>query len=138
VKLERLRLLGGKPLVYQRSYLPVRFAEMVRNYTPAISLYQQLHQHGGLAVTIAKEILKPIILQPEQARLLERETHDPALLSLRVSFYQDGTPVIYDEALLVANSFVIATERYGLRNSYQFHVLDSWSPDPLTLLMEND
>jgi GntR family transcriptional regulator len=136
--LERLRLLAGKPLVYQHSYLPARFEPILRQYNPGTSLYQHLHQHGGLILTAAREILKPVLLNPAQAAWLQRPERDPALLSLRLSFHQDGLPVLFDEALLAADSVVVATERYGLRTGYQFHILDSGSPDPLTLLNENE
>jgi DNA-binding GntR family transcriptional regulator len=92
----------------------------------------------GLVINNTKEIIKPVVLAPEQAKLLDCHSKDPALLSLRVSFHQDGTPVIFDEAFLAADSFVVATERFGTRTSYQFHILDSASPDPLTLLVENE
>jgi GntR family transcriptional regulator len=138
VKLERLRLLNGKPLVYQCSYLPERFEQVLKNYSPDTSLYQHLYQSSALMITMAKEILKPVALKAEQADYLKRKPQEPALLSLRVSLNQDGSPVIFDEAYLVEDSFVIETERFGRHNNFKFHVLDSRSPDPLTLLMETE
>jgi GntR family transcriptional regulator len=135
VQINRLRLFCGKPIVLQHSYLSYQFLNCAQTYQPNLSLYEHLQQSAGVLITDAREILKPILLNNEQAALLQRQPNDPALLSMRVSFHMNAVPIIYDEAFLPADSFVVTAERFGTRTRYQFHLLSQENSDILSLLI---
>lgn len=111
LRLRRLRLSGGRPLIVQTSYLPVEL-------TGVISVHD-LGQHGlytilagqELAVTRADETITAAALGPRDARDLDRPLSSPALLSHRVSFTAGGRPIIDDYALLPADSVAITVNR---------------------------
>jgi DNA-binding GntR family transcriptional regulator len=111
LRLRRLRLSGGRPLIVQTSYLPAALAHVVE---PAdlghTGLYAILAERG-LAITHANETISPTTLSPNDARDLARPPSSPALLSHRISFTQTGLPVIDDHALLPADSVVITANR---------------------------
>lgn len=136
ILLERLRIRNGIPFAYQRSFLPPQFAEMIQGYTPTSSLYTLLHNETGQAMAMAKEFLQPIILTPEDADLLHGNHGDPAWLSIRVSSTQEGVPLVFDEAILTQESFVLTVDHIGKRTNCQFNMLDETSPDVFNYLME--
>lgn len=111
LRLRRLRLSGGRPLIVQTSYLPAALAPIV---TPenlaARGLYAILAEHG-LAVTRANETISATILRPDDARDLACPPSSAALLSHRISFTGTGLPVIDDHALLPAGSVAITANR---------------------------
>jgi len=135
VQINRLRVFRGKPIVLQHSYLSHQFVNCAQTYQPNLSLYEHLQQSAGVLITDAREILKPVLLNEEQASLLERQPNEPALLSMRVSFHLNASPIIYDEAFLPADSFVVTAERFGTRTRYQFHLLSHENSDILSLLL---
>ena len=92
LRLRRLRLAGGRPLIVQTSYLPLPLAD---GLDPADlgrrGLYTVLAGHG-LAVTRAAETISPAVLGPLEAGYLARPAGSPALLSHRVSFTRPAWP----------------------------------------------
>jgi DNA-binding GntR family transcriptional regulator len=111
LRLRRLRLSGGRPLIVQTSYLPAALAGIVE---PANlghrGLYTMLSEHG-LAVARADETIAPTTLGPGDARDLGRPLASAALLSHRISFTATSVPLIDDYALLPADSVAITVNR---------------------------
>lgn len=137
--IRRLRLVAGRPVVLQTSWLPIplpggadpraplaapdhagRPAGPARHGGPAqhegpahdegAGLYQALAARG-LAVARASETITPVLLDPADARDLGRPAGSPALLSHRVSFTAAGEPVIDDHAVLPGDSVAITATR---------------------------
>jgi GntR family transcriptional regulator len=121
LRLRRLRLAAGRPLIVQTSYLP---AELTRADGPGADspgrldvdelaergLYTVLAEHG-LAVTRATETITPVLLGPADAADLGRPAGRPALLSHRVSFTAAGLPIVDDHAVLPGDSVAISANR---------------------------
>jgi len=111
LRLRRLRLAGGRPLIVQTSYLPVPLAHALDPGELAQrGLYPALAGHG-LAVARAAETITPTVLGPEDAADLARPVSSPALLSHRISFTAVGLPIVDDHALLPGDSVAIAANR---------------------------
>ena len=115
LRLRRLRLSGGRPLIVQTSYLPAPVARVVE---PAdlgrLGLYTLLAEHG-LTIARADESIRPATLGPHDARDLARPQRSPALLSHRISFTAAGVPLIDDHAVLPADSVAITVNRSAER-----------------------
>jgi GntR family transcriptional regulator len=111
LRLRRLRLVGGRPLIVQTSYLP---AQLVRELEPADlshrGLYTSLAEHG-LTVTRAEETISPTTLGPADARDLARPQASPALVSHRVSFTAAGIAVVDDHVLLPGDRVALPASR---------------------------
>jgi GntR family transcriptional regulator len=111
LRLRRLRLSGGRPLIVQTSYLPAALAGVVEPEDLGHhGLYTILAGHG-LAIARADETITPETLGLRDARDLARPPSSPALLSHRISFTATGIPVIDDYALLPADSVAITVNR---------------------------
>jgi glutamate---cysteine ligase / carboxylate-amine ligase len=109
--LRRLRLVSGRPLIVQTSYLPV---QQVGQIDPSDlidpGLYTVLAQRG-LTVVRAEETISMTILSPADAGDLDRPGASHALLSRRTSFSADDVPVIDDYALLAGDAVAITVNR---------------------------
>ena len=114
LRLRRLRLVGGRPVILQTSYLTVPLPGGVDPRDIAgpgdRGLYTQLADRD-LAVARATETITPTALSPADARDLGRPAGSLALLSRRVSFTAAGDPVIDDHALLPGDSVAINANR---------------------------
>ncbi|OHV33040.1 hypothetical protein BCD49_28285 [Pseudofrankia sp. EUN1h] len=111
LRLRRLRLAGGRPLIVQTSYLPAALAAVVEPEDLRLrGLYTILAEHG-LAIARADETITPAALGANDAHDLARPQSSLALLSHRVSFTATGNPVIDDYALLPADSVAITVNR---------------------------
>lgn len=111
LRLRRLRLVSGRPLIVQTSYLPVR---CVGQAGPGdlinAGLYTVLAQQG-LTVVRAGETISMTALCPADARDLDRPGASHALLSRRTSFTAGDVPVIDDYALLAGDAVAITVNR---------------------------
>jgi GntR family transcriptional regulator len=115
LRLRRLRLSGGRPLIVQTSYLPAALAHIVAPaHLGRLGLYTLLAGHG-LAIARAHESISPTTLGPHDARDLARPQDSPAFLSHRISFTAAGVPLVDDHALLPADSVVITVDRSSER-----------------------
>lgn len=111
LRLRRLRLSGGRPLIVQTSYLPVALAPVVQAQSlRRRGLYTILAEHGH-PITSARETITPTTLSDADARDVDRPLHSPALLSHRISFTATGAPIIDDHALLPGDSVAITANR---------------------------
>ena len=130
LRLRRLRLASGRPLIMQTSYLPLPLAG---GLDPADlagrGLYTVLAEHGR-AVTRAAETITPCVLGTLEAGYLERPAGSPALLSHRVSFTADGLAVVDDHAVLPGDSVAIAVNRSADRLDVHYSLRPSPLPYP--------
>jgi DNA-binding GntR family transcriptional regulator len=111
LRLRRLRLSGGRPLIVQTSYLPAELAPVIRTRNLSHSgLYTILAEHGQ-PITSASETITPTMLNAAAARDLARPAGIPALLSHRISFTITGAPMIDDHALIPSGSVAISVNR---------------------------
>ena len=121
----RLRSAAGQPFGLQRSYLThsdavddrfVRLAEQ--------SLYDALETATGSTIAQARESISAVGLSPDDAKTLQAQGGEPALLSVRTSVNQFGQPFLYDEALLVGDRCTIAADRSSDRLSLHYDLAD--------------
>ncbi len=111
LRLRRLRLAGGRPLIVQTSYLPLPLAggldpaELARR-----GIYPALADRG-LTVARAAETIIPAVLSADDARCLDRPPGAPALLSQRLSFTAAGLAVLDDQAVLPGDAVAITADR---------------------------
>lgn len=142
LRLRRLRLVGGQPVILQTSWLPVPLpggldprdllagagSQPPAGPGPAggdRGLYTLLADRG-LAVARASETITPTALNPADARDLGRPAGTLALLSHRVSFTAAGDPLIDDHALLPGDSVALTANR----SADQIEVSYALAPPP--------
>jgi GntR family transcriptional regulator len=111
LRLRRLRLAGGRPLIVQTSYLPARLVDGLEPADLSTRGLYTLLAERGLTVTRADETISPVALDPADARDLARPPASPALLSHRVSYTAADLPVVDDHVLLPGDSVAITASR---------------------------
>ncbi|MGH2363366.1 MAG: GntR family transcriptional regulator [Chloroflexota bacterium] len=125
-RLERLRLLDGLPVVYQRSYLPAGLGtRLPRARIESHSLYDLLRDELDLHVVHARERLRPVVLAAHDAALLGKAPGVPALLSIRTTYTAGDRPVLYDEAFMPGDRLEITADRYVEGLNMRYEVLDA-------------
>ena len=93
VRLERVRLGGGRPLTLEDSWLPAaRFPGLLERDLSG-SLYAVMRTEYGLAPVSATERLEPVTARAHDAQHLGVAEGAPLMLVERTSYAADGTPV---------------------------------------------
>jgi GntR family transcriptional regulator len=111
--LERLRVVDGRPAVYQCSHLRAQHGWAIAEADLANrSLYDLLTQALDLEITRAVEILRPVTLSAAVAKLFGEPKGAPAILSERLTFTTGDEPLIFDEAYMPGDRVVISADRY--------------------------
>ncbi len=109
--LERLRLVDGRPMSLQLSYLPAAIGEEVAKADLAVTpLRQALSFKLGIEITAARETVSAVHLEAAAARELGCRPGIPAFRSDRVSIGPDGTPVVYDRVFIPGDRFRITRQ----------------------------
>jgi GntR family transcriptional regulator len=109
--LERLRLVDGRPLSFQVSYLPAAIGEEAARADLAITpLGQVLAFKLGIELAAARESVSAVQLDARAARVLGCRRGVPAFRSDRVSTAADGAPVVYDRVLIPGDRFRITRQ----------------------------
>jgi GntR family transcriptional regulator len=111
VMVERLRLVDGRPMSLQRSFLPARLGEEVLTSDLAETpLSQVLEFKLGVVVTRAQEAVSAVRLGGREARALGCLPGAAAFESERVSFDAAGQPVVFDRVFIPGDRFRITRE----------------------------
>ena len=109
--LERLRLVGGRPMSLQRSFLPVSMGEeIVRADLGTTPLRQVLEFKLGITIESARETVSAIRLAEREARELGCRAGVAAFESERVSFAAGGRAVVFDRVFIPGDRFRITRE----------------------------
>jgi GntR family transcriptional regulator len=91
VKVSRLRLADGEPLILESSYLPAElFPELTRGRLEERSLYDVLREDYGIRVVRGRESFEPILIESDEAKRLGVPAHSPGLLVQREAFDAGG------------------------------------------------
>ena len=108
VRLERLRLLAGRPAVHQVSW--IRGTALAEADLSSMSLYAAL-SNTGVAVHRASESVRPGVLDEATAALLRQPPGTPAFLSERITHGVDDSVLVVDRATILGTALEIRTER---------------------------
>lgn len=111
LQLERLRLVGGRPMSLQRSLLPARIGEEVAKVDLTVTpLSEILEFKLGITIERATESVSAVRLSVGAARKLGCRPGVPAFESERVSYDSGGEPVVFDHVLIPGDRFRITRE----------------------------
>lgn len=123
LRIERLRIVDGRPAVHQVSWVPERFAEDIRESDfSATTLYAALAEHAGLAVSRCSETVRPALVTREAAVHLQVTQGSPVFLSERLTLGIDDSPIVFDSARILGDYIVIRTEHVANTRSWSWEV----------------
>ncbi len=96
VELTRVRLADGEPILLESSYLSqARFPGLEQADLSDVSLYRYLASQYNTTVVGLDHTMQPVLLNDEEAQLLDTEPDSPAVLSELVAYDAEGVPVEY-------------------------------------------
>jgi GntR family transcriptional regulator len=111
LQLERLRLVGGRPMSLQRSLLPARIGEEVAKADLRVTpLHEVLEFKLGITIERATESVSAVRLSARAARELGCRPGVAAFESERVSYDTSAEPVVFDHVLIPGDRFRITRE----------------------------
>lgn len=124
LRIERLRIIGGKPAAHQISWVPEPWAESIRHVDfTEMTLHAALAEHAAPPVSRGSETIKPALVSREAARHLRVAHGSPVFLRERVTFGVDDSPMMFDRAAITDDHMVIRTERVSNTMSWSWRVL---------------
>lgn len=125
-RLVRLRHIDDRPLLLQTSYLPLSLGRRIAvDQLTDRSLYTVLDEDLELRVARATETIQAISLTDDDAKVLQRNPSQPALLSNRLTLTDGDRPIVDDRAIMPGDSVLISAER----GPEQLHVSFIFSTD---------
>lgn len=104
--LKRLRLLNGRIIALNETYISARLGFSVRReeFDSTTSLYTYLEQHG-IILGSADETIEAKMASPEVRRELFLEESHPLLYKERVTYDLDGRPIEFSENSYLSDSY---------------------------------
>ncbi|GGO20628.1 XRE family transcriptional regulator [Micromonospora parathelypteridis] len=112
LKLERIRVVRGRPLIHQLSYLPQPFAGLLKDVDfEEQELYAVLAERADAVAVQAEERISPVLMPERIADLLGLPAGEPAMRSERITRDADRRTLVVDLAILAGNSVVIMNTR---------------------------
>lgn len=119
-RLERLRLVAGRPAVHQLSWVrPPAGTALATADLSATSLYAAIAERG-VVVHRASEVLRPGLLDEPTATLLRQPAGTAVFVSERVTFGLDDQALLVDRATILGSVMEIRTERAATGLSMQW------------------
>lgn len=111
LRVERIRLLSGRPAVHQVSWVFEPAAgELVDADLSGESLYAVVAK-AGVPARRATEVLRPGLLDTPAAALLRQNAGAAVFVTERVTYGPDDAPIVLDRAVILGNAMEIRTER---------------------------
>jgi GntR family transcriptional regulator len=121
LRLERVRLLAGRPAVHQLSWVPgAAGAALATVDLSDSSLYAALADLG-VVVHRASEVVRPAVLDESMAAVLRRPAGTPVFVSERITYGLDDAAIVLDRATILGSAMEIRTERSAIGLSMQWH-----------------
>lgn len=133
----RIRLVKDNPIILQRSYLPLQFKEVIKNFKGNQSLYACLSEAAG-TLTTGREIIIPVSLPSQEAELLRVQTGTPAFLSYRISYNILNQIILFDEAYITGRRVSVAVKQTGRQHLFHYAVIMDEKQGLPSLLTRSD
>ena len=100
LQIDRLRSVGGEPIVLVTTYLPSRLVPGLEHEDfSQQSLYELLEKRLGLVIARGRRTISAVAANEQEAQLLQIEKGFPLIVLDSVSYLADGTPIEYYRAL---------------------------------------
>jgi GntR family transcriptional regulator len=117
LRLERVRLLGDRPVIHQTSTVPAPWAAAIADEDfRRVSLYAALAE-AGVTIVRASERIVPGLLEEPVAGHLRRPAGEAVFVSERTTYAMDEQVVVVDRAIILGDLMEIRAERAATRLS---------------------
>jgi GntR family transcriptional regulator len=101
VKLVRLRLADGEPVMLETSYLlKDRFVGIEAMDFSQNSLYKVMAEKYGVVITEVDEALEPVIMTPYELEQLQAQPGTPGMLVEATAYNQQESPIEFSKSIV--------------------------------------
>lgn len=134
VKIVRLRLEGGTPLLLETIHIPSALAPRVERHDLAgNSLYALLESKYGIVLKRARQAFEATTANEYESLLFGIELNSPMLLSEGVTFDESDAPVEYFKAVYRGDRF-----KFGLESQRHIRASDPAGAPRISILLANE
>lgn len=112
-QVDRVRLVDGRPLIFQSSSVPRPWADRLADYDGRQPLYVFLREHAGVVAASSREHVEARVISPEAAVQLGQPLDAVVLRSTRTSLTYNSQPVLFDDAQIASGPLTLVIERRG-------------------------
>lgn len=132
LRLERVRIIRGTPLIHQLSYIPQPLAGRLAGIDFAEQeLYTALAERADAVAARAEETISPILMPEHIGELLGLPAGQPAMRSERITRDTDERTLVIDLAVLAGSGVVIMNTR-AVRGHQVSYAMEDPCPAPPT------
>jgi GntR family transcriptional regulator len=103
--LDRIRLADGVPVILEHRYIVHRCCPKLTKAQATGSLYEAWTEAHRLTIGGASEVIRAVMLGPEDARNLRTAAGAPALHVVSVGYLEDDSPLWWEETLYRADKY---------------------------------
>lgn len=103
IYMERIRLAGGKPVIYERRHVVASFCQAMSREDAQGSLFAFWTAKCGLRIGGAEEVIHAVSASEAQAEHLRIAAHVPCFQIVTTGFVEDARPLWYDVAIYRAD-----------------------------------
>ena len=117
-KLSRIQFINGEPLISETTYLPAhRFDNLDKYDFSKVSLYQVLEKDYNTKAYKGSESIQVILLNVEEAKILQVSHRDPAFSTDALILDIDGIPMEFVHSITRADKFEFGNIIYSENKS---------------------
>lgn len=101
-RLKRVRLVNDIPLMLENAYLPNKLFDDIEkiDWETKLSLYNVILEEYKTPLIEARESIEPILINPDQAEVLNVEPFSPALHLITLVYTENNLPVEFTDAVV--------------------------------------
>lgn len=100
-KIVRIRTIDGEPIMYDHVYLSVKdFPDLKSKDIIGRSLYEILTNDYATALGKAKQTFEPVLVNPQESKLLKVEKGTAAMLIERTTYRMNCAPAVYSKIII--------------------------------------
>ncbi|MDI6823660.1 MAG: GntR family transcriptional regulator [Bacillota bacterium] len=102
VRVTRLRIIDGEPLILERAFFPVRYFPGLekKDFSAAPIYYHLITEEYGFTVVRARKYIEPVLLDRFEAGVLGVKKGAPGLLLVRITYGKGEIPISLNKWLV--------------------------------------
>ncbi len=112
-KLIRVRYLEGEPIILETIWIPVKFcSDLTEKVKDDVPIYDILEYNYNLKILKVREMLEPVIINENEASVMECKPGIPAFLVERITYNLEEIPIEFRKSIIRGDRFKFTTEMY--------------------------
>jgi len=112
-RIVRVRYLENEPVIMESIFIPVRVCpELLEEDIESIPIYDILEDKYNLKILKVRETLEPVIINENEANVMNCKPCIPAFLVERVTYNLEEIPIEFRKSIIRGDRFKFITELY--------------------------